>query len=345
MLIEPTGDKTGQHDTQRMRAMLEAIANPHSSIYQSALAMEGQYYFNETIDLGNPLDYHFAPQCLHGIGSALVDYVGPRMSGYLFRVFGYGWGGFPRLSNLIIRGNGKCRGVLLASQQYQSVFGNLSIIDTIESGMDAPNCWNTHLHDIRFVSCDGFSLRMNEANNVLLQHLTFTSAKSGDTNWPAADDKACIVKAAPEAERAYFAVGVPERCAAYIQGTGVTLQSYNFEACSTGTNPLLLFLGRHGKFTSGYLEANTVDTPIVLLGSKNTRPNFDYGAFNDVDGIYCNNQIAHESIVKMQAFSNKCSVRNVECRSVSGSVVSHDGGTHNELTIQDCVAIETKSVG
>ncbi len=343
MLIEPTGDKSGVRDTQRMKDMLEAIANPQSSIYQSALAMEGHYFFNETIDLGSQFDNTVAPQCLYGIGSAYVEYVGPRMSNYLFRVFGYGWGGCPRLSNLIIRGNAKCRGVLLASQTYQSVFGNLAIIDTIESGIDAPNCWNTHLHDIRFIGCDGFSLRMNQANNVLLQHLTFSSAKTGDTNWPAEDDKACIVQASPEADRKYFTSGVPHRSAVFIQGSSVLLQNYNFESCVTGAVPLLLFTGRHGRFEMGYMEANATQTPIVLRGSKAAAGSFDYGAFNSVDDVYCNNQQPHDSIVKLQTYSNKCEVRNVECRSVSGSVVSHDGGTHNDLTIQDCTSIEIKT--
>ena len=298
--VAPSGNITT--DTANLQAAIDRLVRPRSEQNQGKLVLSGRYWLNKPLRVGDPAA---RTVCIEGISQTQIIYYGPKTDEPMLSFVGTGLGRFPRLTQVVLRCESRCRGVAMQDQQYQLLAQDVEILDARQLALKLERCWGSTLERVAISRGRGV-LVFVDSGQQSFRDCHFTG-RAGD--WPAE-------------------IPVLQRAAAVIRAGTQLWDNCMWEACKYNGLPLIYVTGPLVTFTNTRFEDNVSRCKWLLEG---TTPG---------NGKACRFMQTHmwenvkpESVLELRGQTRRILVDGIVSTPLATAVVHAAAGTHQDVRV------------
>ena len=250
---------TGGDDTSALQQAIDGVSFPTSDGRVGQVELDGYFQFSKPLVIG--AEGTLKPVALVGVGQSHLRWTASTTSDYAIRYWGEGRAFVPRISNVFLDCNRKCRGILLKHAAYAGGMHNVSIHNAREVGLDLVDCWGSECTHLVFSAVDGIAIRGVGFNNCVLR--TIKISGKGES-WPDPADTSVVRHNGTPVQTTS-----DQRAAVVLLGGISEVSNVCFELCKYPGAPLLRFLAQDG-FAHGIRreQCDCADNWVVIGGTQ-----------------------------------------------------------------------------
>lgn len=290
--VAPSGDTTGVTDTANIKAAIAAIGPTDSSLPAPIIALYGHYYINETITLGGE-----NLTCPRLVGPAWVQATASMY--YMFRLIGKGNDRVPMVDRVSLYGKGLARGYWFDQNPYSFLLKDVLIFNTTGVGVDAPECWASHIDNVRFYFCRGHALRWFGINSGSLNRYTVVECYGANHADGGASTTALWqyeMDNGRAATMSYYGSNYVEYWPPTDEEIVPLRQAGGYLQTAEDQRGLIVIRGTRGDVTHGVVEANhSCEYPLFYFTSPNT---------DGFEGLYLEDNQCRNALLKVYGGTN-----------------------------------------
>jgi hypothetical protein len=360
--VPPSGESDGRDGTA-IQAAIDAIQAACLEYWQTGVVLLSGVYRVGDVSITCGAVNTASRVSIQGMGVTCISRVGSASSKYLFKFYGGSSGVKPFLSNVMVKCNYLCRGILCATVPTVAIMQNVHVYQSTEVGIDMIDSCCCNLYSVYVQQFRGFALRLYGSNACHIDSLvlhtgyamystnqgTITDAAlaevgmtdgiasvlanaaypTAEEDWPATDDTSCT-----DLQGNAFTTTDAQRAAIYIENMyGTTFSNLTMENLHYLDYPLV-YMGAlaHGNvFVSIYEEdIRNRHEHFLLNGAK-------YNQFSNVFLANLPSAADCECFIRCKGVTRANAVRRlVGWSGITDHIVILDGGTHTANTCVEC---------